>query len=175
MPLRVTVTTDGWDKAKTVMRRLDRMLKADTDKYALAGLRGAAVVFSQNFKTEGGQVGGWEKLKASTRKEREEMGLDGAHPILVRYEDLRIYTTTQLQGVRGAATFAKTDFDGGSIRVDVSPKRGSVNVTASGSKAVVQVGRPGMAARPYWFVNSRVTAAAKKEATFEIAKDLQRL
>lgn len=175
MPIRVTVTTDGWEKAKTIMRRVDRMVKRDTDKYAMAGLRGAAVVFAQNFKTEGGQVGGWENLKASTRREREEMGLDGAHPILVRYDDLRIYTTTQLQGVRGAATFSKTDYEGGSITVDVAPKRGAVIVTASGSKAVHQVGRPNMAARPYWFVNSRVERAAAKEAAIEIGKDLQRL
>jgi hypothetical protein len=175
MPIRVTVERNGWEQAKTVIRRLDRMLKRDTDQYALAGLRGAAIVFGRNYKAEGKEVGGWEGLKASTRAERREMGFGDAHPILVRYEDLRIYTTTQLEGVRGAATFARTDNDGGTIRVDVSPKRGAVNVTASGSKAVHQVGRPGMAARPYWFANARVAEAARKEAVFEIAKDLRRL
>jgi hypothetical protein len=173
--LRVTVTVKGLEGTKTMMRRVDRTLRIGTDKYALAGLRGASTVFAKNFRSEGSMVGGWDQLKARTVKEREEMGLGGTGPILHRYEDLRMLTTTQLGAVRGAATFAKTDFEGGSIRVEVEPKRGSVNVTASGSKAVHQVGRGNMAARPYWFVNGDVLDAARKEARIAIARDLEKL
>lgn len=175
MPVRVTVVKNDWAKAKTYIRRLDRMLKRDTDQYGLAGLRGAARVFDKNFKSEGGNVGGWPALKASTRAERESMGLGGDHPIMQRYEDLRMLTTTQLMTVRGSASFAKTDYEGGSIRVEVAPSRGVVNVTASGSKAGLQVEGDNRKARPYWFVDSHVLAAVKKEATFEIAKGIKRL
>lgn len=175
MGVTIHVTVSGMPKARKIVRDTERMVRRNAGDYAIAGLRGAATMFTRNFRSEGGQVGGWAPLKASTRAERESLGLDGAHPILFRYGDLRTFTATSLEVVRGAKTFAATDYEGGSIKVDVTPKKGSVNVVASGDKARLQVPGKKREARPYWFVNENVLRAARKQVIYQLADDIRKM
>lgn len=175
--LRIDMTVKGLAEAIKMIDKVEEMVREKTDEFALAGLHGAANIFDKNFASEGAISGGWKALADSTVRERENLGVGGSSPILIRYEDLRDYTATMLQSVGASTTFAATDPQGGSIRVQVSTERGSVNVTASGTKALHQTGTSDghVPARPYWFVNQPVLRSAKKSAVEELAKQIRKL
>jgi hypothetical protein len=177
MAIKITMTVTGLAEAIKLIGKVEDMVRDHTDEFALAGLHGAAKIFDQNFANEGSHVGGWPSLAESTVRERSALGVGGSHPILVRYQDLRDYTATFLQGAGASTTFAVTDPQGGSLNVRLTSGNGAVNVTASGTKAVHQTGtRDGhIPARPYWFVNQPVLRAAKAEAVKELAKQIGRI
>jgi len=178
MPLlAMRINATGLARVNQIFDTVKRTIETDKDKIATAGLHGAAEVFDRNFVMEGGLNGGWKALADSTVRERERMGVGGEHPILIRYEDLRDYTATLLQGAGASATFAVTDPDGGSLRVQLSTKNGTAIVTASGTKSVQQTGtRDGhVPARPYWFANALSATATKKGAVEQIVKGLRRM
>jgi len=58
----------------------------------------------RNFITEGGLVGGWEKLKPPTVKGRERAGYGGKHPILQRTRSLRKSFYSQISKTKAVVT-----------------------------------------------------------------------
>jgi hypothetical protein len=175
--LTIDVSVKGLAEAIALIGKVEDMVHDKKDEIALAGLHGAAKIFDQNFASEGAMVGGWAPLAASTVRERERLGVPGPGPILVRYQDLRDYTATMLQGVGASTTFAVTDPEGGTLRVQVSTERGAVNVVAGGTKAVHQTGTSDghVPARPYWFINQPVLREAKREAVRFLDKEIRKL
>jgi len=168
----------GLAEAMRAVDNINKFVESDKGRetIAVAGLRGAAVLFDRNFATEGGEVGGWADLADRTVAEREQLGFGGEHPILVRYGDLRQLTATSLMAASGAGTFSKTDAQGKSINVSLVTRGGAVNVVASGEKSINQVPtRTGNPARPYWFVNSAVKDAIRKMAVKELADQIVRV
>ncbi len=150
-------------------------IKSHTDDYALAGLHGAATIFDRNFRTEGGEVGGWADLAQRTVAEREERGFGGEHPILIRYGGLQDAVTTSLMAARGSGTFGGTDPDGSNVTVQLRVHGGTANVTALGEKASNQVPGPGRPARPYWFLNHNVEQSARDAVVDKLKDDMRAL
>lgn len=168
MPYQITMTATGFPQAYAKIMGIQDALKNKTDEVAFAATRGAASVWDDNFRSEGGSVGGWADLAERTILERIGKGFGGEHPILIRYGDLQQVTTTSLMAVRGSATFSRTDGDGKRATVQVTSRGGTVNVMADGEKALNQNPTKYAPARPYWFVNSQVQQAARDAAVQQV-------
>jgi len=164
MTYQIVMIATGLSQAFAKINAIQNALQNKQDEIAFAATRGAASVWDDNFRSEGGSVGGWADLAERTVLEREGMGLPGEHPILIRYGDLQQVTTTSLMAVSGSATFSRTNSDGKRATVQVTSRGGTVNVMASGEKALNQNPTKYAPARPYWFVNSQVQQAARDAA-----------
>lgn len=173
--MEIRIKVNGMMAAmKAVQRATD--VATNTQPLAFAALNGAAELFEANFDTEGGSVGGWADLAERTVSDRISKGFGGEHPILIRYGDLRQVTATSLKALQHSGTVERSDSDGKTIGVKVSGRNGVLNVTAFGDKSVNQEpGQDGRPARPYWWVDSHVTQAARKAVIEEMRKKLSRL
>lgn len=177
MPYRITVTTTG---VKTALRQLDAIMDYMRDEapkdLAVAGFNAAGTIFEKNFDAEGRGfgLGGWDDLAESTVKERERKGFGGEHPILMRYQDLRVITATSLRVADGSGTFSATDPDGKTIRVELNIGNDGGYAQATGGKAWNQVPTRTAPARPFWFTTKSVTNAVRKRAIDVLADNLER-
>jgi hypothetical protein len=100
MPYKMAAYFRGMPKARSELRSINRYLVRHARKeLTTAGFNAAGAVFEQNFQTEGRSsgLGGWRGLAESTQDDRERLGFGRAHPILVRYGDLRYATSTLLR------------------------------------------------------------------------------
>lgn len=164
----------GLPQARKAMDRAIAITE-DTGPLAFAALNAAGGLFEANFMTEGGSVGGWADLADRTVQDRESKGFGGAHPILVRYGDLRQVTATSLKAVQHSGTVTRADADGKTIGVTIKERRGVLNVSAFGDKAVNQEPGDNRPARPYWWVDSHVQKAARKAVVERLADELGKL
>ncbi len=140
-----------------ILNKLDRSLTRGRDDVAVKALNAAAKLWDKNFMSEGSLSGGWRQLADRTVEERERLGFGGSHPIMIRYNQLHVLTTENLKGLRNAdARWAKSDPQGGEIRVSVATRNGRMEVVAGGNKAMNQERSKNRPARPYWFVDSKV-------------------
>lgn len=172
--MQIRMQVRGLEAARRLVKQATD-IATDNGPLSFAALNGAAELFEKNFDTEGGSVGGWADLADRTIAERESKGFGGAHPILVRYGDLREVTATSLRALQHSGTVQRADSDGKTIGVTVTGKRGVLNVTAFGDKAVNQEPGDDRPARPYWWVDSHVENAARKAVVEHIEKKLRRL
>jgi hypothetical protein len=172
MPYKMTVYFRGMPKAISDLRTLDRYLKREAGKEVTRGAFNAAGdIFDKNFQTEGkaGGLGGWAALRESTQREREALGFGGAHPIMIRYGDLRSIVASSLRDATGSATFTATDPQGGSISVSLNVGKAGGYAIASGDKAGTQ------GARPFWFTTQPVTRAVRREAEDVLSHGVEHL
>ena len=159
------------------MKAIERAknIAEDTEPLAFAALNSAGKMFEANFMSEGGMVGGWAALEERTIAERTAQGFGGEHPILVRYGDLRQVTARSLRAVQHSGTVTMTDPNGKSIGVQIKGRKGTLNVTAFGDKAVNQEPGDNRAARPYWWVDNRIQQEARKAVVERLADELGKL
>lgn len=144
-------------EANRILVKLDKMFTNKRDDMSVRALNRASRVWARNYVTEGSEVGGWRQLADRTVEERERAGFGGAHPIMIRYNHLRQLTTENLERVRSPdASWARSDPNGGEIRVSISTRQGRMTVVAAGNKAMLQERGKSRPPRPYWFVNSKV-------------------
>lgn len=172
--VRITIKVIGLQQARKAIDRA-KALAEDTEPLAFAALNGTADLFEKNFRAEGALVGGWASLAERTIADRESKGFGGEHPILVRYGDLRQVTATSLKAVQHSGTVTMTDSDGKSIGVQIKGRRGTLNVTAFGDKALNQEPDDDRPARPYWWVDNRVQQAARKAVVERLSDELGKL
>jgi hypothetical protein len=162
-----------------VLRQIDSLkgvVENRKDEVAIGALNGAADVFERNFQGEGNMVGGWAALAERTVRERESRGFGGEHPIMIRYGDLKRIAVDSLMTVKRPTTFAATDSDGKTIQVSLSGNNGKLIVSASGEKAVNQIGHQSsnLPARPYWFVSGDVQRMARDGAVKRLADEIRK-
>lgn len=169
------VSVVGMKEADDMIKKVMDMLEDKKSEFALDALHSVAKKFDENFVSEGKMVGGWDELAESTVRDRERLGVPGTSPILVRYEDLRDFTATNLMAVGSRATMRTVDAQGGSLSVNVVSNAYGVIVSASGTKALHQVGTKNMPVRQYWFVNEKIMSAAKRGGVDSIRKHIKRI
>ena len=163
-------------QSERLLLSLDRMLTSKRDEMATRSLTSAAKVWQRNFQTEGGEVGGWRQLADRTIEERERLGFGGAHPIMIRYSQLRTLTTDNLTRMRTHhGAWSQSDPQGGTIRVSVSSRNGRMEVVAAGSKAMNQERGRKRPARPYWFVNSHIKRNVRDGVVHFLRDELRRI
>lgn len=122
-----------------------------------------AEMWGANYRTEGGQVGGWVALAQRTIEEREKQGFPGEHPILIRQGSLYAMSTLFfMQGQQGNAS-AWSTYGGRSVRTSASLdiSGGTATLGMSGPLTVHQKGNWTPPKRPYWFTNRNVVLAAR--------------
>lgn len=161
MPYKMTVYFRGMPKAISELRTVNRYIIRQARKdLTIAGFNAAGDVFERNFQTEGkaGGLGGWAQLAERTQEEREALGFDPNHPILVRYGDLRYATSTLLRDAKGSAVFMSTDKQGHDIAVTLNIGHNSGVARAFGDKAQNQE------TRQFWMTTQPVTRAVRKGA-----------
>jgi hypothetical protein len=178
MPYSITVSFTGLAAAVGHLTKVTDYLdsKAVTD-ISLAAVNAAGTIFEQNFDAEGKGfgLGGWDDLADSTVRERESKGFGGAHPILIRYGDLRMFTATALRVAGGSGIFGTTDADGKTINVSLNVGQRGAIVIASGEKALNQNPTKYAPARPYWFTTKTVMYAVRRRAVDVLATNIERL
>lgn len=166
--MKYDIIVTGYPQALKVVQNLKHNIEHGTQEIAFGALNEAALVWQQNFVSEGIMVGGWMALAQKTIEERERLGFPGEHPILIRYGHLKMVTTDALIAATRPTTIAKTDSQGKQAGVVIGANQGSVNVRAIGDKARNQ------GARPYWFVNSAVQQRARDGALGKVKDIVER-
>lgn len=172
MPYKLTVYFRGIPKVRSELRAIDRYIKQEAGKEMTRGAFNAAGdVFDRNFQSEGktSGLGKWRGLSDRTQQEREALGFDPAHPILMRYGDLRHVAATSLRDATGSAVFSSTDAQGATISV-------SLNISKTGGYARVDGDKAGLqAARPFWFTTNIVTRSVRAEAADIMSHGIEHL
>lgn len=178
MPIRMTVTFDGFGKAMAHLKKVQDYIDDHAGEDATrAGFNAAGTVFEKNFIAEGTGfgLGGWADLEESTVRKREAAGFSGEHPILFRYGDLRVITATSLRIADGSGTFSATDPTGKTIMVQLHMGQDGGYARASGDKAWNQVQTRNAPARPFWFTTRTVEIAVRKRVVETLADNIGRL
>jgi len=172
----LTISVRGLPAARQFIQKVVDKVE-EKDASAFAALNAIGGEFEKNFKSEGGEVGGWAQLAERTVSDRESKGVTGEHPILVRYGDLRRVTVESLISARRSGTFTATDPDGKTINVSLKSRDGSMNVVASGHKAINQTGfaATNLPERPFWYVNRDVGNAARSGVIDHLVKEFRSL
>lgn len=175
MPVNLSVTVKGFDAAILRIKAVDRVVHRSGKDVSIAALNAMGKIFEDNFKTEGGGVGGWRDLEDSTIANRVALGFPGSHPILIRYGDLRQWTATALSDADGSGTFGAVDAQGKDINITIKAGNSGTTVTASGVKSLNQNPTKYAAARPYWFTTTVVQQAARKAAVRALAANIRKM
>lgn len=172
--VRVVVTLKGWAEAHAYLERVKKTLrKPDPSKPVNA----VGKMWQQNYKTEGGMVGGWAQLAQITIANRRQQGY-GAGPIMIRNSGL----------YRTSSDFFATRKRGGSRSI-TTPYGGKTKATATATltfsteTAVLTISGPQVynqwpgirnarPARPFWFTTQPVRNAARGAVVDWILKDV---
>jgi hypothetical protein len=174
----IQITTLGFPEAIRKLEKVLDIVENQRDDIATAALHGAATVFVRNFQTEGRTSGHpWPKLAASTQSEREILGFDPEHPILIRYGGLEYATSTYLVTAPKTARLYSVDTQGKAIGIDISASSDTVTVVAYGEKAANQVGGgpTDVPERMYWFTTNQVMLKAHDAAVDWLADAIKRV
>lgn len=164
----VKVTFKGLAEAQ---RRVTNVQKAVMNPDIHKMVQGMAGIWQSNFDTEGGSVGGWWELAEATKRLRASRGFDPEHPILVQTGALKRAAVTGLLNVNGPRVLT---YKG--VMMSYVPNPFGATLTISGPKVdnqfrIRDVGYS-QPARPFWFVNNDVEAAATNALHDSIEKGL---
>ena len=178
MPIRVTIR--GGD-TRLQQRYVNRVLKDLSNPRGglIAATNKVAGVWEQNFRKQGGTVGGWASLAEATKENRRRQGMpDG--PVLIKYGALKAVVTEGFMEAKGPGSWAKTDpYSPHTTRARLTISRGLARLSANGWKIANQYGHPNRTGRaipprPFWFVDRNVMAASKRGVEMWIAKEVLR-
>lgn len=123
--------------------------------------------WAKNFDEEGSRVGGWADLAEMTQNMREYQGFAPAHPILIRYGALRAVAVDFFERGREGQRSEGDNYSDEVVKGRLSINRNTAELEIGGSyKVANQYGfltKTGqfVPARPFWFVDRGVSAAAR--------------
>lgn len=176
MPIRVTVR--GGD-ASAQMRYLQSVAGKLRDRRSglVRATNAVAAVWEKNFRDSGGMVGGWPQLAEATIQNRVEQGMPQG-PVLIKYGALKSVVTEGFMTAHGPSSWSKTDpYSPNNTKARLTLTKDMARLEAHGWKISNQYGFPNKSgrrvpARPFWFVDTAVTAAARDAITKWIADDV---
>lgn len=172
--VKVVVTLRGWAQARAYLDMVQKKLRRPDLSYPVNAV---GKMWQQNYRTEGGFVGGWASLAQTTIDNRRQQGY-GAGPIMIRNGGL----------YRTSADFFATRKRGGSRSI-TTPYGGKTPATATATlqfsteTAVLTISGPQVynqwpgirnarPARPFWFTTQPVRYAARGAVVNWILKDV---
>ena len=177
MTLQINIQVSGLNEAIQWLDRFGEHLENPTMglEYATHSM---ADVFARNYDGEGSEVGGWAELSEYTNRIREWQGFDPDHPVLVRSGALRAMAVEFFQtAMAGQTATAGDDFPAKTWSDQVVRGHLDIQDSGNGQTAVLSLGGSykllnqfGHAnafgyednpARPYWFITSASTTAAR--------------
>lgn len=176
MPITVTITGGDTRQQIEYINRVRRRLQ-DPQGGLIAAANATAGVWEDNFRTSGGEVGGWAELAQSTLDNRARQGMPSG-PILIKYGALKAVVTEGFMEAKGPGSWSKNDpYSPHTTSARLTINKGLATLSARGWKIANQYGysnRRYAPARPFWFVNRNVMAASKKAVEKWIADEVVR-
>lgn len=151
-------------------------------KLPLIASKRVAAVWSKSFNESGSEVGGWARLKNQTVTRRMQQGFGGEHPILKREGILEAVAITAFMRDRtpsaGNSAWTGSDsYHGTPVTASLWLSEGKAKMTVVGYKANNQWaigGKYPHEARPFWFVNPNVEAAATKGVSIHVSSEARK-
>lgn len=166
MPIRVEVRGGSSVLQQRYLHKLADRLK-DRGKGLVKASNAVARVWEKNFRTGGSAVGGWAQLAEATLNNRARQGMPSG-PILIKYGALKSVVTEGFMEANGSGQWSRNDpYSDHSTRGRLTISKGVAKLSAHGWKIANQYGHSNgrgssdVPARPFWFVDRTVQAAAR--------------
>lgn len=165
----VTARQTGIDNT---IKRVVRARSVLRDPQMHEAVRRMAGVWQSNFSSEGSMVGGWRPLADFTNDERERRGYPREHPILVQSGGLRRVAIDALLRVNGPQWLQAKG-----VSMTYNPSSSGASLRVSGTKVSnqfrIRTRNMDSPARPFWFVDRRVSNAATEGFNDWLKKEMR--